>query len=402
MGKSAPKSQTITNKTELPAWVDQGGQENYQLATQLAGQLPGAYQGNVVAGLDSMMPAFQFAQGLVGRQEPWMQNAQFNNARAGAYNPQQVQGQNFLQGDVGAYMNPYIQNVEQAALTNMQDALAQNVNQIGDRAIGANAFGGSRQGVMEGAAAAQGAKDFGALSAALRSQGYDAASGMMRSDMDRALQGDMANQQAGLAGNQQRIQAAMTGGALAGQAQGMGYTDLASLMGIGEQFRGYEQALLAQDAARFDANKAAMLEPLNLRLSALGMSPYGSTQTQTREGFTTGSSPLTQGIGTAASLASIYGSLGGSAGIGSMFSWLPMLLGGSDERLKTDVQKMGKDKETGLDLYAYRYKGDPKSYPKVVGPMAQDIEKKFPDQVVNAGGRKAVNLGFGPMQRAFK
>ena len=69
--------------------------------------------------------------------------------------------------------------------------------------------------------------------------------------------------------------------------------------------------------------------------------------------------------------------------------------------MKTDISKVGKDKETGLDLYAYRYKGDPKSYPKVVGPMAQDIEKKYPDQVKDIGGRKAVNLGFGPMRRAF-
>ena len=69
--------------------------------------------------------------------------------------------------------------------------------------------------------------------------------------------------------------------------------------------------------------------------------------------------------------------------------------------MKTDKQKLGKDPETGLDIYAYRYKGDPKTYPKMVGPMAQDIEKKYPDQVVELGGKKAVNLGFGPMARAF-
>ena len=56
---------------------------------------------------------------------------------------------------------------------------------------------------------------------------------------------------------------------------------------------------------------------------------------------------------------------------------------------------------SGLDLYAYRYKGDPKTYPKVVGPMAQDIAKKFPDQVREVGGKLSVNLGFGPMKKAF-
>jgi hypothetical protein len=73
----------------------------------------------------------------------------------------------------------------------------------------------------------------------------------------------------------------------------------------------------------------------------------------------------------------------------------------SDENMKTDIKKVGKDDETGLNLYAYRYKGDPKTYPKIVGPMAQEVEKKFPDQVVDIGKFKAVNLGFGPMQRAF-
>jgi hypothetical protein len=47
-------------------------------------------------------------------------------------------------------------------------------------------------------------------------------------------------------------------------------------------------------------------------------------------------------------------------------------MGGSDRHLKTDIQKVGTHPPTGLDLYSYRYKGDPKSYPKVTGPMAED------------------------------
>jgi hypothetical protein len=74
----------------------------------------------------------------------------------------------------------------------------------------------------------------------------------------------------------------------------------------------------------------------------------------------------------------------------------------SDERMKTDVSRLPEpDEETGLPLYAYRYKGDPKTYPKVVGPMAQDIQEEYPDEVKKIGGRLAVNLGFGPMQRTF-
>jgi Chaperone of endosialidase len=76
--------------------------------------------------------------------------------------------------------------------------------------------------------------------------------------------------------------------------------------------------------------------------------------------------------------------LGGSllSGISGLFS---------DRRMKTDIRKLGKEPETGLPLYAYRYKSDPKSYPKTVGPMAQDIEKRRPDLVGEIGGRKVIS-----------
>jgi hypothetical protein len=60
--------------------------------------------------------------------------------------------------------------------------------------------------------------------------------------------------------------------------------------------------------------------------------------------------------------------------------------------MKTDVQKVGKDKQTGMDVYSYRYKGDPKTYPKVVGLMADDIEEKMPDAVETVAGKKAVKF----------
>ena len=64
--------------------------------------------------------------------------------------------------------------------------------------------------------------------------------------------------------------------------------------------------------------------------------------------------------------------------------------------MKKDIEKLGKDPDTGLTMYAYRYKTDPKTYPKSVGPMAQEVEKKFPGSVVEIGGKKVVtNLGFG-------
>ena len=61
------------------------------------------------------------------------------------------------------------------------------------------------------------------------------------------------------------------------------------------------------------------------------------------------------------------------------------IYGMSDKSMKTDITDLGKDPKTGLKMHAFRYKGDPKSYPKVVGPMAQDVQKVAPDAVTPMG-----------------
>lgn len=89
-----------------------------------------------------------------------------------------------------------------------------------------------------------------------------------------------------------------------------------------------------------------------------------------------------------AAMGGLFG-LGGSVlgGLGSLI--------GSDREDKTDIKPLGKDKQSGLKMYAYRYKDDPKTYPKTVGPMAQDIEKTRPGAVREIGGHKVVNFGLG-------
>jgi hypothetical protein len=162
--------------------------------------------------------------------------------------------------------------------------------------------------------------------------------------------------------------------------------NVGQLLSTGAVEQAQRQAELDDAYARFLERRNYPIDMLNLRIGATSSVPVAGTTTQ-RGGGSGGSSFLSTlgGIGSAAA---------GLAQLGSMFGF-------SDENMKTDIKKVGKDEETGLDIYAYRYKGDPKTYPKVVGPMAQDIEKKFPDQVVDVGKYKAVNLGFGPMQRAF-
>src|SRR5262245_19033020 len=77
----------------------------------------------------------------------------------------------------------------------------------------------------------------------------------------------------------------------------------------------------------------------------------GSTQPQ--------KSPLQQGLETGTSLIKL------ASAAAPLFAL-------SDPKTKTDVQRIGRT-DDGQPLYGFRYKGDPKSYPKVVGPMARPM-----------------------------
>jgi hypothetical protein len=159
----------------------------------------------------------------------------------------------------------------------------------------------------------------------------------------------------------------------AGRRQDSVMKDVAGLLGAGEQERGYRQQLIDVDKSKFYEKRDYDLERLNTLLAALGMSPYGKTETTTKTGQSekSGTDWATVGLGALKTLPALVG----------MFS---------DRRDKTDIEKLGEDEATGLPMYAYRYKDDPKDTPKVVGPMAQDVEKMYPDQVFEIGGHKVV------------
>jgi hypothetical protein len=76
--------------------------------------------------------------------------------------------------------------------------------------------------------------------------------------------------------------------------------------------------------------------------------------------------------------------VGGLLGLGSAFLM-------SDERTKTDVEKVGKVK--GHNVYSFRYKFQDPRTAKTVGVMAQEVERKRPDAVKDIGGIKHVNYG---------
>ena len=322
MGKSAGTQKTTT-ETKLPEWVNKAAQDYLGQARGASQNLMSPYQGQTVA---AMTPQQQQSLGRIGELSNF------------SLTPEAIQGQ----------MNPYIQNVEEAALAQGRKALSQNLNQISDAGIRAGGAFGSRQGILEGVAASEQAMNQANLSAQLRQQGYQ-----------QAVQNTLAGQQAAL------------GSAQAGYSAGA----------LGQQ---QAQAELAAQEAQYNAMRGYPLEQLDIFGAALGQTPYGGTSVG-RQPLT--SNPLMGVIGGALAFPKnpfLGGALGG-------FASFP---GISDRSMKTDIEKVGKDKETGLNMYSYRYKGDPKTYPKVVGPMADEIQKKYPNKVKRIGGKLAVEGNF--------
>ena len=388
MGKSSTPQTTI-QKTELPEWVQTEAQRNLRIADELASRPYQAYGGATVAGFaPEQEQAFSLAQQNLGAYRPALTAATGAAAQGAFYQPQQVTAPSFLTGNIQGYMNPYLQEVEQRAGEALNRQLAQTQNQIASQAIQSRAFGGSRQGIQEGVAAGEAARAMGDLSAQLRSQGFQQAAALQQADQARQMQAALANQQAGLSGAGLGLQGAGVLGNLARQAQQAGITDVGALGAVGAQRQALEQQQLQDAYARFVEQRNYPTQALNLRLAALGATPYGQTTTQTAPGQQ-GSSLLT-GLGGA-----------GSAMAGAA-QFIPMVMSMfSDRTGKTDIQKVGKDEETGLNIYSYRYKGDPKTYPKMVGPMAQEVEQKYPDKVSEIAGRKVVDGNFlmGMMQK---
>lgn len=391
-GLFGSNNSTVTNRTDLPDWIEDFAKSGLEQADNVAANLAAPYQGNVVAGMnDQQRTALDATTAAMGGT-----NAAYSAAQGGAqgvmnFAPQQVQGQSFLGGNINAYMSPYTANVENAAIQQLDDQRLRALNQTADQAIAAGGFGGSRQGVMEGVLNAEAAKSAGQLSAGLRDQAFRQGAAMMDTDMARAQQAAMANQQAGLQGAGLNLQGSATLGDLATQGQQSYLQSVQAALGAGNQYQMQDQAALDADRLRYEELKNYPLQQLDIRLAALGMTPYGSTSTQTNP---TSTNYGMLGIGGALAGAQLAGTLGYGAGYGALGGAALGLL--SDPKTKTDITPVGTDPNTGFDVIAFRYKGDPKSYPKTVGYDAEDIKKKAPDMVRTVGNTKIIkNMGFG-------
>ena len=449
------------SQVSLPPWINQAAQQNYALAQNVAAQPLTQYQGQQVADIGPQM------------QQGWNLAATSGGAGADQYNasqagyltalgqtPQQITaaqaagagptrasqaglaapttaqqaGLSQLSGaNLSVYENPFTQSVINNTLPLMQQQNALNQNQIQNASNSANAFGGSRQGIQQGVAQAQGALNIGQMAAQLNSQNFSQAQAAAQSDVAaanaqaqfNANQGNtvgLANMNAANAmgqfnagqSNQVGLQnqqlanqmaqfnaGAQNTAAAQNQAAGLqqGTLDVNAASGLAnlgtaaqnnqrQQFlelstAGAQQQQQAQNQinaqmGQFQQANQYPLQQFGILQSALGQTPYGSTTM----GSSTGQSQTTTTPSLMSDVTGGLQALGGAFGAGGP---LASLMGSSDSHLKTDITKVGVHPATGIPLYSYRYKGDPKSYPKVTGPMAEDAMQVAPHAVKTMG-----------------
>ena len=190
-----------------------------------------------------------------GVYQPAMQTAQLANLGLG-------QGT----GTIGSYMNPYTSQVRANALADLETARQSAIQQTGERAMQARAFGGSRQGVAEGITNLGFARQAGTLGTQLNENAFNQAVQLQAADLARQQAAQAANQQAGLQGAQLRLGGASQLGSLAAQQQALRLGGAQAVMGAG----GARQAL---DQQQMDAIRNIGLQRLGVVQTSLGAAP---------------------------------------------------------------------------------------------------------------------------------
>jgi hypothetical protein len=339
-------------------------------------------------------------------------------------------------------LNPYTQDVLDPTLANMRRELDKTQAQIGARNASSAAFGGSR-GALQSAEANRAFGDQVALTTAnLMAQGYDKATATALANAGRAQEANIYN--AGQTNNMAQFNASLLDKAIsanqsatnaAAEANAQRLQQAAAANQAAQNTFAESNAQRAQQAAAANAaaeNNMRQFNTAALQTGAttqntlandeasrqraalaqlLGIGNLEQTTAQNALNQPTsmlkllgaaipgnyGSTSTSQYPDNSPSTAQTLGGLGlGILGMGADSiggSLLGSLFGLSDRRDKTDIQKLGTDPGSGLNMYAYRYKGDPKGTPKVVGPMAQEVEKKYPGAVHEIGGHKVINGG---------
>jgi hypothetical protein len=342
-------------------------QNALNMASNAASKPYSPYQGALVAGFSpDTMNAMQGVRDVQGIYNPYGNAATALTQQAVDYSDPR----NFNAQSLSQFESPYTAQVVDATMANMKQQQAE-----ADQAAQSKA---ALNGTFNGSGAFQGRAEVARQQALANAQTLG---GLRQSAYQQAVN-QYTTQQAQAITTAQN--AAYGLGQLGQQAQNAALGGINALMSSGQQQQNLAQQQLSGNYAQWQAAQAYPYQVAAYLAGITGGIAPSMGGTTNTTGFGTSNSTQQQ-------------SGGGGTGAGlltSALSMLPSLFGASDREDKTDIKYLGKEPETGEKLYAYRYKDDPKSYPKVIGPMAQDIEQHSPERVAEVGGHKVV-AGMG-------
>ena len=303
------KGGTTTSTSSIDPQIKEAFLANFQQAQGVAGALPvqqfAGYNPLYQAGEEALVNA-----GLAGPGISGTDLAAQMAAYGGVYQPGQITAQQTNlsmgqgPGSIGSYMNPYTSMVRENALGDLESARRAAIQQTGERATAARAFGGSRQGVAEALTNQGFAKQAATLGTTLNEQAFNQAMAMQQADIARRSAADIANQQAGLQGAQLRTGAAGQLGSLAAQQQALRLGGAQAVMAAG----GQRQAL---DQQQMDAIRNIGLQRLGVVQSSLGAQPANLGMQSTTPQY---SNPASSALGGAMAGGQLFGPYGAVAG----------------------------------------------------------------------------------------
>ena len=252
-----------------------------------------------VAGEDPLQSqAIGLATQGIGSFQPFLQSAQAAITQAG----QDVGGlQQFMgagagtgAGSIQDFTSPFQQQVIDESLRQFDRSRAGGLQQIADQAAQFGAFGGGRQGALEGQFMADTALGRAGLETQLRAQGFADAVG--RRGQAFGQQQSLAAQRAGLAQNQFALSNFQRAGTAA---------DVANLGQLGAFRQGIDQSQLAADQ---QAAQTAAYEPFG-RLSTYGTGLTGLAGGVAGQQFQTPAtpSPFSTALSTALGIGNLFG-----------------------------------------------------------------------------------------------
>ena len=271
------------SQTQMPEYMRDASKAAVQFSERIAQRGYRGYGGQTVAGLTpDQLAAFEMLRQMPGAQ------GQIQGAANKVANLPQT---------AAAFFDPYAAAVEAAAVGNVNREGQLALNNLRAQSRNVGAFGGSRQGVLEGTQMAETARRAGELSNEIRSQAYN-------TSMQQAL-------------NAAQLESQL---AAAAQQAGIGQAEVLGRSGAAQQTQAQTQ--LNDQYRRWLEEWNYPLEQLKIRLSGVSGVPFGQTSTSgllgggKTGGWGSAAAGAAGGAATGAAIGSVFPGYGTAIGAG--------------------------------------------------------------------------------------